>query len=157
MTHETIKKTSTVGLYSSIVLALLALPSVYIHEVGHLIICAADGSEFTLDINVFGGTLYCHVKPSNEPLFLAFGGMFAMIILSAPLALKKISRTATISIPLVSLLIGHGINSVIETFLSQWYLQNQIPTIILLNALVVASFFVLFYFMVIKKEGREKP
>jgi len=158
LTPETIKKRKSVivGLYSSIVLALLALPSVYIHEIGHLIICAADGSEFTLDINVFGGTLYCHVKPVNGTLFLAFGGIFAMMVLSVPLAWKKISRTAFISIPLLSLVIGHGINSIIETFLAQWYLQNQIITIVLLNTLVAASFFALFYFVVIKKERVEK-
>lgn len=158
MTHEIIKKRKSVivGLYSSIILALLALPSVYIHEVGHLIICEAEGIDHTMEINVFGGTLYCHVMPANEPLFLAFGGIFAMMILSAPLAWKKVSKNVLFSIPLISLIIGHGINSIIETFLAPWYLQHIVGTIILLNAIVVASFFALFYYLVLKKDGIEK-
>lgn len=158
MTHEITKKQKSVivGLYSSIILALLALPSVYIHEVGHLLVCASEGINHTMDINVFGGTLYCHMMPANESLFLAFGGIFAMMILSVPLIWKKVSKNVVLFIPLVSLIIGHGVNSIIETFLATWYLQHIVGTIILLNAIVVISFFVLFYFMVIKKDGIEK-
>lgn len=144
LSHELVEKRKRliVGLYCAIVLALLSLVSVYVHETGHLIICAADGIDFTISVNIFGGTLHCSETPANELLFLSFGGIFAMMVLAAPLMWKKISKRTYFVIPISSLIIGHGVNSFIETFLNQWYLDNLAATIIFVNAIIVAVFLV---------------
>jgi hypothetical protein len=156
LTPELLKKRKhvIVGLYSSLVLVLLAPVSVYIHETGHLIICAAGGSSYSIMLNIFGGTLHCSQKPANELLFLSFGGIFAMTVLAVPLVVwKRISKHMYLVIPLLSLIAGHGSNSFIESFLNSWYLENIILATIILNAIVAATFFLLFYQIELRKKS----
>jgi hypothetical protein len=95
-----------------------------------------------MDVSIFGGMLHCSQKTANDFVFHSFGGIFAMIVLTAPLAWKKISRRHAITIPLVSLIIGHGVNAFVEAFLNQWYFDNMAAATIIINAIVAATFFV---------------
>ena len=130
-----------VGLYSSLLLIAIAPLSVFIHEEGHLIICASEGHTYTMSIGIFGGVLHCSGALSNPLLFFAFGGVFAGIVLSGPfIAWKKINQYPFLVIPLVSLISGHLVNAAVETFLSRWYFDNMAEASIIINAIVAAIF-----------------
>lgn len=144
MSHELAKKKNAmVGLYSSLLLIILAPVSVFVHETGHLIVCVSEGNTYTMDVNLLGGMLHCSQRTASDFVFLLFGGVFAMIVLSTPfIAWKKISKYPLIVIPLISLIIGHGVNAVVEAFLSNWYLENMAAATIIINAFVVVTFLV---------------
>jgi hypothetical protein len=117
------------------------MPSVYVHEIGHMLVCASNGSNFVLGVHAFGGTLHCASIPGDGLLFLSFGGIFAAIVLASPfVAWKKIIQRTYLSVPLVSLIAGHVVNSVLEGFFNIWYMTHFVLAIILVNAVIVAVF-----------------
>ena len=106
-----------------------------------MIICASDGDDYTMQINLLGGLLHCHGVPQNTMLFYSFGGVFAALVLSSPFILwRRIIQRSFIVVPLVSLISGHAVNAAVETFFNGWYLDNMAAATIIINAITAAVF-----------------
>ena len=87
----------------------------YLHEAGHALVCAADGNEPEISIDVFsGGTTLCHGDITNPFAYKVAGGLLAGIVGTAVgLALF---RCRIPFIALTTIGVGHLVNAGIEAF-----------------------------------------
>ena len=92
----------------------------YLHETGHALVCAADGNEPEISIDVFsGGTTLCHGDITNPFAYKVAGGLLAGIVGTAVgLALF---RWRIPFIALTTIGVGHLVNAGIETFADSYF------------------------------------
>ena len=92
----------------------------YLHEAGHALVCAADGNEPEISIDVFsGGTTLCHGDITNPFAYKVAGGLLAGIVGTAVgLALF---RWRIPFIALTTIGVGHLVNAGIETFADSYF------------------------------------
>ena len=92
----------------------------YLHEAGHALVCAADGNEPEISIDVFsGGTTLCHGDITNPFAYKVAGGLLAGIVSTAVgLALF---RWRIPFIALTTIGVGHLVNAGIETFADSYF------------------------------------
>ena len=92
----------------------------YLHEVGHALVCIADGNEAEISVNFFnGGTTLCHGDVSNLFAYKISGGLAAGIIgttIGIALFRWKIPFIA-----LTTIGAGHLVNAVIEAFADSYF------------------------------------
>lgn len=65
--------------YSVILYLIIGIPLNLFHELGHASICAAEGFEFRIWLDVRGGHVVCFGSPQNEVMYGAFGGIFGLV------------------------------------------------------------------------------
>jgi hypothetical protein len=85
-----------------------------IHHLGHSIVCAAEGYEFNIWINPFGGYSTCYGKPENSLGYIVLGPVFGMIASGLPLAIPTMRRNRIWLIALLALFSNEGIKVPIE-------------------------------------------
>ena len=92
----------------------------YLHEAGHALVCAADGNEPEISIDVFsGGTTLCHGDITNPFAYKVAGGLLAGIVGTAVgLALF---RWRIPFIALTTIGVGHLVNAGIEAFADSYF------------------------------------
>ena len=92
----------------------------YLHEAGHALVCAADGNEPEISIDVFsGGTTLCHGDITNPFAYKVAGGLLAGIVGTAVgLALF---RCRIPFIALTTIGVGHLVNAGIEAFADSYF------------------------------------
>ena len=92
----------------------------YLHEAGHALVCAADGNEPEISIDVFsGGTTLCHGDITNPFAYKVAGGLLAGIVgIAVGLALF---RWRIPFIALTTIGIGHLVNAGIEAFADSYF------------------------------------
>ena len=92
----------------------------YLHEAGHALVCAADGNEPEISIDVFsGGTTLCHGDITNPFAYKVAGGLLAGIVgTTVGLALF---RWRIPFIALTTIGVGHLVNAGIETFADSYF------------------------------------
>ena len=92
----------------------------YLHETGHALVCAADGNEPEISIDVFsGGTTLCHGDITNPFAYKVAGGLLAGIVgTTVGLALF---RWRIPFIALTTIGVGHLVNAGIETFADSYF------------------------------------
>ena len=92
----------------------------YLHEAGHALVCAADGNEPEINIDVFsGGTTLCHGDVTNPFAYKVAGGLLAGIIgTTVGLALF---RWRIPFIALTTIGVGHLVNAGIEAFADSYF------------------------------------
>ena len=92
----------------------------YLHEAGHALVCAADGNEPEISIDVFsGGTTLCHGDITNPFAYKIAGGLLAGIIgTTVGIALF---RWRIPFIALTTIGIGHLVNAGIEAFADSYF------------------------------------
>ena len=92
----------------------------YLHEAGHALVCAADGNEPEISIDVFsGGTTLCHGDITNPFAYKVAGGLLAGIVgIAVGLVLF---RWRIPFIALTTIGIGHLVNAGIEAFADSYF------------------------------------
>ena len=92
----------------------------YLHEVGHALVCIADGNEAEISVDFFnGGTTLCHGDVSNLSAYKISGGLAAGIIgttIGIALFRWKIPFIA-----LTTIGAGHLVNAIIEAFADSYF------------------------------------
>ena len=92
----------------------------YLHETGHALVCAADGNEPEISIDVFsGGTTLCHGDITNPFAYKVAGGLLAGIVGTA--AGLALFRWRIPFIALTTIGVGHLVNAGIETFADSYF------------------------------------
>ena len=138
---------------ASLLMIILIIPMSYVHETGHAIICSLEENEFHLAVGINGGSLVCLGGLENKILFYAFGGLFATLVALAPLVnfrwMKKNSWALIVSL---SLAMGYGVNAIVEIVFNNWYLQQTIEPLILLNGVSISVYFLLLLYFGRKNE-----
>ena len=92
----------------------------YLHEVGHALVCLADGNEPEISVDIFnGGTTLCHGDVSNLFAYKISGGLLAGIIgTTAGIALF---RWKIPFVDITTIGIGHLVNAGIEAFADSYF------------------------------------
>ena len=92
----------------------------YLHEAGHALVCAADGNEPEISIDVFsGGTTLCHGDITNPFAYKVAGGLLAGIVGTA--AGLALFRWRIPFIALTTIGVGHLVNAGIEAFADSYF------------------------------------
>lgn len=127
---------------------ILIIPFGIIHELGHGIICASEGIEFTTHISPFGSSIICHGDVANKDLFHVMGGLLASVVAITPylFAKKHLEKLPYLSIVLLSLAVGHAVNAVIETAFFDSYIDNNIVTVFSINMVSMIAFIYFAYY-----------
>jgi len=113
------------SLISVIILAAFIFPITFVHELGHVIICALDGHSYDIRVSLIAASVICDGTSSNLMLYWSFGGLLAMFVALSPLvAWNWVKRNNGVLIGSLTIATGHGINAIIETFLHSWYVTN---------------------------------
>ncbi len=136
------------SLISVIILAAFIFPITFVHELGHVMICALDGHSYNIRVSPLTASVICNGTSSNLLLYWSFGGLLAMFVALSPLvAWDWVKRNNGVLIGSLTIATGHGVNAIIETFLHSWYVTNiafastlliTIPTIFAYVILLVA-------------------
>ena len=92
----------------------------YLHEAGHALVCAADGNEPEISIDVFsGGTTLCHGDITNPFAYKIAGGLLAGIIGTTVGIVVFRWRIPFIAHKTIG--IGHIVNAGIEAFADSYF------------------------------------
>ncbi len=119
---------------ATILLILLIIPTSFFHELGHGIVCSLEGNQYQMNVGINGSSLQCFGNLTYHLAFYLTGGLFAMTLTLLPFVkFSWIKSKPWIMIPCLALAFGHGINALIETVFTSWYLQNNIIFQITLN------------------------
>ena len=113
----------------------------YLHEVGHALVCIADGNEAEISVDIFnGGITLCHGGVSNLFAYKISGGLLAGIVgttIGIALFRWKIPFIAITTIG-----IGHLVNAGIETFADS-YFTHGVEWSFFLGLVEFVTFFIL--------------
>lgn len=111
--------------FSLLVLLVMVTPAMVFHESGHAIVCWANGAEYDMSVTAFGAYTICYGEVGDDIFYRAFGGLFASIMMMAPVAHPKVRAVPWRFIPLVSLAVGHMVNALIETVFYDSYINQS--------------------------------
>ena len=113
----------------------------YLHEVGHALVCIADGNEPEISVDIFnGGTTLCHGDVSNLFAYKISGGLLAGIVgTTVGIALF---RWKIPFIAITTIGVGHLVNAGIETF-SDSYFTHGVEWSFFLGLVEFVTFFIL--------------
>lgn len=113
------------GYVSIIILAVFFFPLTFVHEFGHVVVCAAEGYSYQMQVGITAAKVHCDGTPSNLIFYWAFGGIFAALAALSPLiAWKWAIQNKGILIGSFTIATGHGVNGVVEAFVHEWYVMN---------------------------------
>ncbi|WOV93131.1 MAG: hypothetical protein R1F52_00375 [Candidatus Nitrosoabyssus spongiisocia] len=132
-------------LYVIIILPLLFI-SILTHELGHIIACVADGSDYTLNLDNFPiefASVFCP-DIIYKNIFYLWGGSFSFILFAIPLLFKKIRQNILLKAILFSILSLQLLTAIAETFFHTAYILS-IPLLQFL--LILPLFPILIYFL----------
>ncbi|MGH9878570.1 MAG: hypothetical protein ACRD5H_13105, partial [Nitrososphaerales archaeon] len=73
------------SLISVIILAAFIFPITFVHELGHVMICALDGYSYNIRVSPLTASVICDGTSSNLLLYWSFGGLLAMFVALSPL------------------------------------------------------------------------
>lgn len=134
-------------IYKSLLFFLiLYLPVVYIHEIGHCLVCFYEGDQVTtFSVSWITGVGHssCIPEPNNQFLYHISGGVFASLV-SATLLILWRTIPNYVKIVSITLVISQVINAVIESFaydsyikyFPMWYIVLMIITFALFTGLM---------------------
>lgn len=132
---------SKIATYSCLFLILFIVPVNLIHELGHGLVCALDGNQFSIGISVMGGSLVCFGTLENPYLFYVAGGLLAGLVSFLPFVKKKwVMNKKWPAIVSLSLGISNLINAFFETILHDWYIHGTLQPAFVIGMLSFAVF-----------------
>lgn len=103
---------------------LIATELSVIHHLGHNIVCAAEGYEFRIWINPFGGYSTCYGKPENSFVYTVMGPVFGMIAAGLPLTIPAIRHNRIWLIVLLALFSNEAVKVPIENAVN---MPSEVP------------------------------
>ena len=106
-------------------LIALVTPAQAVHEIGHGLICSANGFEYDMSVDIFGAYTVCYGDIGENLMYRAFGGFLASMVFIAPLIHTRLRNTPWVLIPLSSIAFGHLVNAFIETFAYESYIAGD--------------------------------
>ena len=115
------KKLNRKRVFVCLLLFFALLPAFsYLHEVGHALVCYADGNEPEISVSLFnGGVTFCHGGVSDLFAYKVSGGLLAGIIgVAAGIA---VFRWKIPFIAVTTVGVGHLVNSAIEGFADSYF------------------------------------
>ena len=109
---------------SAVTIIILFFPTGFVHELGHILVCASNGYDYAFSI----GDLALNVRCSNTPqpilLYFALGGIFGMTASLSLFLSKRIRTNPGIFIGVSVTAFDHFLKSIFETFTHSAYLSN---------------------------------
>ena len=120
---------------------ILYYPVLYIHELGHSLVCVFEGGQVeTLYVTWQGeGRSSCTPEPSNQFLYHVSGGAFASA-LSATLLIAWRTIPNYVKIVSITFATSQGINALIETFAHASYIDDHFMRYIVFNVITFVLF-----------------
>src|SRR5437868_4165839 len=81
-----LKLSRNIIIWSVVLYFALSIPVSLFHELGHVIVCAAHGYDYTISVDARGGHSICYGSPRNNLMYNAMGGVFGTIASAAVVA-----------------------------------------------------------------------
>ncbi len=138
---------------SAVTIIILFFPTGFVHELGHILVCASNGYDYAFSI----GDLALNVRCSNTPqpilLYFALGGIFGMISSGSLFLSKKVRTNPGIFIGVSVTAFDHFLKTIFETFTHSAYLSNLNLSIYLS---VLTVFFMLGLFVFFSMRDKNK-
>jgi len=128
--------------YKSLVFFLiLYYPVVYIHELGHSLVCVFEGGQVEMPhVSWTGeGHTSCTPEPNNQFLYHISGGAFASA-LSATLLIVWRTIPNYVKIVSITFAASQGINALIETLAHSSYINDHSTRYVVFNIITFALF-----------------
>lgn len=139
-------------LFSFIWLAILSIPSGYIHELGHAGVCAYEGYNYRLEVGFAYSSLSCAGTPENLLTYYLAGGILAAIVFFMVAIFLR--TTASIRIVALSIAVGNLVAALFEGFAHQWYMSNA--GFVMMQLLSVAIFAAFLIATIEARKGKQK-
>lgn len=119
----------------------LLIPVSTMHELGHVTVCAAEGSDYRVGITARGMYMDCIADMEGNTAFFAMGGVFG---LAGSLAIAgagwKLVKNAGIIVAGLAFAVDHGIKIFLEGFWTSFYftgVSDIVVTAIQIGALAL--------------------
>ena len=138
---------------SAITILVLFFPTGFVHELGHILVCASNGYDYVFSIGDLALNVRCSASPQPILLYFALGGIFGMIASVSLFLSKKIRSNPGIFIGVSVTAFDHFLKSIFETFTHSAYLSNLSLSIYMS---VLSVFFMLGLFMFFSKRAKNK-
>lgn len=118
----------------------LMIPITLLHESGHVYVCAENGYQYRVWIDVTGGHMQCFGRLESVPIYNALGGLFGLAgsgaIIAVWLAAKK--HVAILAVGL-AYVVDQSAKVILEGFFTRVYLSGSLDVFI--TSLQLASWF----------------
>ena len=109
---------------SAVTIIILFFPTGFVHELGHILVCASNGYDYTLSIGELALNVHCSNTPQPILLYFALGGIFGMIASGSLFLLKQVRTNTGIFIGVSVTAFDHFLKTIFETFIHSAYLSN---------------------------------
>lgn len=109
---------------SAVTIIILFFPTGFVHELGHILVCASNGYDYTLSVGEFALNVHCSASPQPILLYFALGGIFGMVASLSLFLSKKIRINPGIFIGASVTAFDHFLKAIFETFTHSAYLSN---------------------------------
>lgn len=114
--------------FAILTIAALFIPSGLFHEIGHILVCAGNGFDYTFYVDNIAFNVRCSDSPKPIELYWAMGGVFGMCASLPLLALRKIRSNNGVLIGVSVTGFDHLQKAIFETTAHFSYLSN--PTLL---------------------------
>ena len=138
---------------SAVTIIILFFPTGFVHELGHILVCASNGYDYAFSIGDLALNVHCSNTPQPILLYFALGGIFGMTASGSLFLSKRIRANPGIFIGVSVTAFDHFLKSIFETFAHSAYLSN--PNLSIYMS-VLTVFFMLGLFVFFSKRAKSK-
>lgn len=132
--------------YSYLLYIILTIPISLIHELGHTLICSANGYHFDIWLDLRGGHSLCYGISGNNLIMGALGGVFGLLASSGILTFwyyfhKRVLPIAAVAL---ALMLDQGLKIILEGFLPTLYSAGRFDLLITILQIISAGVFAIY-------------
>ena len=153
LTRREIWNRNKLLIVSAITILVLFFPTGFVHELGHILVCASNGYDYVFSIGNLALNVHCSASPQPILLYFALGGIFGMIASLSLFLSKRVRSNPGIFIGVSVTAFDHFLKSIFETFTHSAYLSN--PNLSIYMS-VLSVFFMLGLFVFFSKRAKRK-
>ena len=131
---------------SIILLIALFIPSMLIHEAGHILVCKSLGLEsiFWVDVvweklRIIAHTNCQGISPSWYYVNYIMGGTLSGFVFMSMFLIKQIRCIVYIAAPVFAIMIRQYMSAILETIFHDWYILNDINAVLNESALILSG------------------
>ena len=125
---------------------MLFIPSMLIHEAGHILVCESLGLEsmFWIDVvweklRIIAHTNCQDIPPNWYYVNYMMGGTLSGIIFMSMFLIKQVRCTVYIAAPVFAIMIRQYMAAVLETIFHDWYILDDINAVLNEGALILST------------------